>query len=67
MFIGTSHDTADFAVDNVVRWWNYRGKRCYPATSELLILADSGAATAREPAPGNSACRNDCATATGSP
>lgn len=42
MFIGTSHDTADFAVDNVVRWWNYRGKRRYPATSELLILADGG-------------------------
>ena len=42
MFIGTSHDTAAFAVDNVVRWWNYRGKRRYPATSELLILADGG-------------------------
>lgn len=27
LLIGTTHDTADFAVDNVVRWWNYRGKR----------------------------------------
>ena len=23
LFVGTTHDTADFAVDNVVRWWNY--------------------------------------------
>jgi hypothetical protein len=42
MFIGTSHDTADFAVDNVVRWWNYHGKRRYPGKNELLILADGG-------------------------
>ncbi|EQD55830.1 Transposase, Rhodopirellula-type, partial [mine drainage metagenome] len=39
LFIGTSHDTAAFAVDNVVRWWNYHGKRGYPGKSELLILA----------------------------
>jgi Rhodopirellula transposase DDE domain len=42
LFIGTTHDTADFAVDNVVRWWNYRGKRRYPGRRELLILADGG-------------------------
>ncbi len=42
LFIGTTHDTAGFAVDNVVRWWNYRGRRHYPGKSELLILADSG-------------------------
>ena len=42
VFVGTSHDTADFAVDNVVRWWNYHGKRRYLGTRELLILADGG-------------------------
>lgn len=42
LFFGTSHDTAAFAVDNVVRWWNYHGKRGYPGKSELLILADGG-------------------------
>jgi hypothetical protein len=42
LFIGTTHDTADFAVDNVVRWWNYHGKRRYRGTHELLILADGG-------------------------
>jgi hypothetical protein len=42
LFIGTTHDTADFAVDNVVRWWTHHGKRRYPGKSELLILADGG-------------------------
>ncbi|MHB1599385.1 MAG: ISAzo13-like element transposase-related protein [Acidimicrobiales bacterium] len=40
LFVGTTHDTADFAVDNVVRWWNYHGKRHYPEKRQLLILAD---------------------------
>ena len=42
LFIGKSHDTAAFAVDNVARWWNYHGKRNYPGKTELLILADGG-------------------------
>ncbi len=42
LFIGTTHDTSDFAVDNVVRWWNYHGKRRYVGKHELLILADRG-------------------------
>jgi hypothetical protein len=29
-------------VDNVAKWWVYHGRRRYPDTSELLILADSG-------------------------
>jgi hypothetical protein len=31
LFIGTTHDTPHFAVDNLVRWWNYHGHRHYPA------------------------------------
>ena len=42
VFVGTSHDTADFAVDNLVRWWQWEGRRRYDGAPELLLLADSG-------------------------
>lgn len=42
VFVGTSHDTPQFAVDNVVLWWRHGGRRAYPDASGLLILADSG-------------------------
>jgi hypothetical protein len=42
MFVGTTHDTPAFAVDNVAKWWVYHGRRRYPDNAELLILADSG-------------------------
>ncbi len=42
VFVGTSHDTPEFAVDNIVRWWRNGGRRTYPEASRLLILADSG-------------------------
>jgi hypothetical protein len=42
VFVGTSHDTADFAVDNLVRWWRFDGHRRYPSVKRLLILADGG-------------------------
>ena len=40
--VGTSHDTPDFAADNLVRWWQSDGLERYPDASELLVLADSG-------------------------
>ena len=40
--VGTSHDTAGFAVDNLARWWSCHGHRRYPGARELLVLADSG-------------------------
>jgi Rhodopirellula transposase DDE domain len=40
--VGTSHDTPDFAVDNLARWWACHGRRRYPHATELLVLADSG-------------------------
>ena len=40
--VGTSHDTAQFAVDALVDWWRGSGRRLYPQAAELLILADSG-------------------------
>ncbi len=42
VFIGTSHDTPQFAAENIARWWRYAGRKAYPDASQLLILADSG-------------------------
>jgi len=42
VYVGTSHDTAEFAVDNLVRWWTREGRDRYPDATELLVLADSG-------------------------
>jgi hypothetical protein len=42
VFLGTSHDTPAFAVDSVETWWESEGKKRYPNTDQLLILADSG-------------------------
>ena len=42
VFVGTSHDTPQFAVENLAKWWRYRGQRRYPAAKSLLILADGG-------------------------
>ena len=44
--VGTSHDTPDFAADNLVRWWQREGRQHYPGASELLVLADSGGSNA---------------------
>jgi len=41
-FVGTSHDTPDFAAANIAQWWRHRGRKNYPQASQLLILADSG-------------------------
>jgi hypothetical protein len=40
--VGITHDTPDFAVDNLARWWTRHGRRRYPQATALLVLADSG-------------------------
>jgi hypothetical protein len=40
--VGISHDTAEFAVESVKRWWCRMGRPAYPGATELLITADSG-------------------------
>ena len=40
--VGISHDTAEFAVAAIRRWWKALGRRRYPRASKLLITADSG-------------------------
>lgn len=40
--IGITHDTAEFAVEAIRRWWSRLGKNRYPFPRRLLITADSG-------------------------
>jgi Rhodopirellula transposase DDE domain len=40
--VGTDHDTAQFAVESIRRWWNGAGRAAYPGARRLLITADSG-------------------------
>lgn len=40
--IGIDHDTADFAVEALRRWWRYMGAPLYPQATTLLITAESG-------------------------
>lgn len=40
--VGITHDTAEFAVESLRRWWRAMGRRTYPRAVELLITADSG-------------------------
>jgi hypothetical protein len=40
--VGTTHDTAEFAVESIRRWWVQFGLRHYPRARRLFICADSG-------------------------
>jgi hypothetical protein len=40
--VGIDHDTAEFAVESIRRWWLRLGKALYPSKKELLITADGG-------------------------
>src|SRR5215471_16914468 len=40
--VGIDHETAEFAVESIRRWWKHYGKRLYPQAHELLITADGG-------------------------
>lgn len=40
--VGLDHDTPEFAVESISRWWRYMGKKAYPEATELLITADAG-------------------------
>jgi hypothetical protein len=42
VYVGTSGDTAQFAVDAIARWWQTQGQGAYPPAEDLLILADGG-------------------------
>jgi Rhodopirellula transposase DDE domain len=40
--VGMSHDTAEFAVESLRRWWKLFGRRHYPQARRLLLCADGG-------------------------
>lgn len=40
--VGVDHDTAEFAVNSIRRWWRQMGRKRFPKASTLLITADSG-------------------------
>ena len=40
--VGVDHDTAEFAVETLRRWWQRMGSRVYPRAKKLLITADGG-------------------------
>jgi hypothetical protein len=44
--VGVDHDTAEFAVATLERWWREMGKKAYPKATELLVTADGGGSNA---------------------
>jgi transposase len=40
--VGIDHDTAEFAVATLRRWWEHMGHEVYPHATRLLITADGG-------------------------
>jgi hypothetical protein len=42
MSVGIDHDTAQFAVNSIRRWWHEMGQPRFPRARELLITADGG-------------------------
>jgi transposase len=40
--VGIDHDTAEFAVESIRRWWKHLGRELYPKSARLYITADGG-------------------------
>jgi len=40
--VGTSHDTSEFAVESISRWWETVGKHTFPNADSIYINCDSG-------------------------
>lgn len=40
--VGIDHDTAQFAVNSIQRWWEHLGRERFPNASTLTITADCG-------------------------
>ena len=40
--VGITHETAEFAVESIRRWWQLLGRKAYPQARRLLICADAG-------------------------
>jgi hypothetical protein len=46
VFVGTSLDTPEFAVDSIARWWRSEGRQRYGNVQNIAILADAGGSNA---------------------
>ncbi len=42
VFVGTSHDTPEFAAECIEKWWRQEGRHRYPDADHLAVLADGG-------------------------
>jgi hypothetical protein len=42
VILGTSYDTAEFAVDSISKWWIEEGSLRYTKAKNILIMADAG-------------------------
>jgi hypothetical protein len=40
--VGQDHDTAQFAIESLRRWWHSVGRPTYPQADRLLVCADGG-------------------------
>ena len=40
--VGIDHDTGEFAVESIRKWWLKMGLQSYPKAKQLLITADAG-------------------------
>jgi len=40
--VGLNHDTAQFAANSILRWWQQMGQHRFPRATRLLITADAG-------------------------
>jgi len=40
--VGITHETAEFAVESIRRWWRLLGRKAYPQAARMLICADAG-------------------------
>jgi hypothetical protein len=44
--VGIDHDTGEFAVQTIRRWWTRVGRQAYPQATQLYLTADGGGSKA---------------------
>jgi hypothetical protein len=49
IYVGTSADTPQFAVEAIAAWWQNEGRVIAPQAAQLLILADAGGSNGYRP------------------
>lgn len=40
--LGTDHDTAEFSVESIFKWWDTIGRSTFPDATKIFITCDSG-------------------------